>query len=85
MHGLTERQALILVDLMLYQERHGMMPSIRELADRYDVSLRGVTFHLDALERKGYLDRSTSPRDIRVLKNAAGEPVRLVCRYEVKI
>lgn len=33
-------------------------------------SLRGVTVHLDALVRKGYIDRSRQARGIRVIKPA---------------
>lgn len=43
-------------------------PSIREIGKQFEIgSLRGVTVHLDALERKGYINRSNTPRSIKVV------------------
>lgn len=41
-------------------------------------SLRGVTIHLDALERKGYLSRSRKARGIRLLESVDVQPIRPV-------
>lgn len=66
--GLTRRQEAILRYLMEYIQREGYPPSIREIGKRFDIgSLRGVTVHLDALERKGYIERSNTPRSIRIV------------------
>lgn len=65
--GLTQRQEAILQFLMEYAHREGYPPSIREIGKRFDIgSLRGVTVHLDALERKGYISRANTPRSIRI-------------------
>ncbi|MCA9390512.1 transcriptional repressor LexA, partial [candidate division WWE3 bacterium] len=48
----------------------GFPPTIRELRDEIGVSsLRGVTVHLDALERKGFIERNSKARGLRVLRN----------------
>ncbi len=66
--GLTKRQQLILNYVMEYVQREGYPPSIREIGRDFDIgSLRGVTVHLDALERKGYISRSNTPRSIKVI------------------
>lgn len=53
--------------IMEYVQRHGYPPSIREIGKDFNIgSLRGVTVHLDALERKGYITRSNLPRSIKV-------------------
>ena len=66
--GLTKRQELILQYILDYVAREGYPPSIREIGRDFSIgSLRGVTVHLDALERKGYISRSNTPRSIKVV------------------
>ncbi|MBL8059104.1 MAG: transcriptional repressor LexA [Chthonomonas sp.] len=66
--GLTTRQEAILKYLMEYSQNEGYPPSIREIGKKFAIgSLRGVTVHLDALERKGYITRANTPRSIRVV------------------
>lgn len=66
--GLTKRQELILQYILDYVQKEGYPPSIREIGRDFDIgSLRGVTVHLDALERKGYISRSNTPRSIKVV------------------
>lgn len=65
--GLTKRQQMILQFVLDYVQREGYPPSIREIGKQFDIgSLRGVTVHLDALERKGYITRANTPRSIKV-------------------
>jgi repressor LexA len=66
--GLTKRQELILQYIVDYVQKEGYPPSIREIGSDFKIgSLRGVTVHLDALERKGYISRSNTPRSIKVV------------------
>lgn len=65
--GMTKRQQAILQFVMDYVQREGYPPSIREIGSHFTIgSLRGVTVHLDALEKKGYIERSNTPRSIKV-------------------
>lgn len=65
--GLTRRQEMILQFVLDYVQREGYPPSIREIGTQFEIgSLRGVTVHLDALEKKGYISRSNTPRSIKV-------------------
>lgn len=65
--GLTPRQEAILQFVVEYTNRAGYPPSIREIGTQFNIgSLRGVTVHLDALERKGYIERANTPRSIRI-------------------
>ena len=65
--GLTKRQEMILKYVQEYVQREGYPPSIREIGRDFGIgSLRGVTVHLDALARKGYITRSNTPRSIKV-------------------
>ncbi|RYG15222.1 transcriptional repressor LexA, partial [bacterium] len=69
--GLTTRQQMILQYILDYVQKEGYPPSIREIGRDFDIgSLRGVTVHLDALERKGYISRSNTPRSIKVVHPA---------------
>jgi repressor LexA len=66
--GLTTKQRDILQYILDYKVRIGYPPSIREIGKDFQIgSLRGVTVHLDALERKGYINRSNLPRSINVI------------------
>jgi repressor LexA len=65
--SITKRQQMILQYVVDYIQREGYPPSIREIGKEFDIgSLRGVTVHLDALERKGYISRANTPRSIKI-------------------
>src|SRR5665213_3993981 len=59
---------MILQYVLDYVQREGYPPSIREIGRDFQIgSLRGVTVHLDALEKKGYIARSNTPRSIKII------------------
>jgi repressor LexA len=65
--GLTGRQEEILRFVQEFIRIHGFPPSIREIGKGVKItSLRGVTVHLDALARKGYIARGSQPRSIKI-------------------
>lgn len=65
--GLTKRQEMILQFIHDYIQQEGFPPSIREIGKKFEIgSLRGVTVHLDALEKKGYINRANTPRSIKI-------------------
>lgn len=65
--GLTKRQQEILQFVQNYIASEGYPPSIREIGAHFGIgSLRGVTVHLDALMKKGYIERSNTPRSIKM-------------------
>ena len=66
--GLTEKQERILDFIVEHISQHGFPPTIREIGNNFGFStLRGVTVHLDALERKGYIRRASTARSITVV------------------
>ena len=70
MDGVTKRQRQILNFITKEVEKKGYPPSIREIGKRMGISsLRGVTIHLDALEKKGYIKRNSSARSIKILNS----------------
>lgn len=78
--GLTDKQERILNFIVDYVSEQGYPPSIREIGNHFEISsLRGVTVHLDALERKGYIKRANTARAITVIgKTGATAPSRNV-------
>ena len=76
---LTKRQEDILNYVMDYVQKAGYPPSIREIGAQFKIgSLRGVTVHLDALARKGYIERATTPRSIRITHPAYQATAKIV-------
>jgi len=53
----TDRQRQILRFIADYKARHGASPTLREIAEHCKIYLRGVQYHLERLERAGYLTR----------------------------
>ncbi|MBM3495607.1 MAG: transcriptional repressor LexA [Armatimonadetes bacterium] len=76
--GLTDKQERILNFIVDYVSEHGYPPSIREIGNCFGISsLRGVTVHLDALERKGFIKRASTSRSITVVgRTGGGAPSR---------
>jgi len=56
--GLTDRQRQIVRFIADYKARHGTSPTLREIAQHCKIYLRGVQYHLERLERAGYLTRA---------------------------
>ncbi|GIV01857.1 MAG: transcriptional repressor LexA [Armatimonadetes bacterium] len=64
---LTSRQTQVLHVIRDHIEQHGFPPTLREIAQQLRIrSVRGVQNHLEALQKKGYLERSSRPRSIRL-------------------
>jgi repressor LexA len=75
MRELTTRQRDVLNFIRAFSTRHGVPPTVREIGEKFRVTPRAAFDHLRALERKGMLQRRTSPgRTARALtlSEAAG-------------
>ena len=71
MHDLTARQRETLDYLKVYLEENGCPPTLQEIAGRLGVRGNlGVIKHLQALERKGYLQRRPGARGIVLMARA---------------
>jgi repressor LexA len=74
MKGLTERQEEVLRYIAERLQETGYPPTIREIGNGLGIrSTNGVNDHLKALERKGYLDRSSSKSRAIQLTDLASE------------
>ncbi|MBI3940111.1 MAG: transcriptional repressor LexA [Acidobacteria bacterium] len=90
--SLTQRQKQILDFIERFMEQKGYSPSLEEIATQFDIaSVNAVFKHLAALEKRGYIHRSTNhARSIQLLSRsesvelpllgvvAAGSPIEAV-------
>ena len=71
MTKLTKRQYAVLKKIYDYIAENSYPPSIRDLAGLLDInSPRGISDHLDSLAKKGYIERKSSARSIRLTGKA---------------
>jgi repressor LexA len=69
MEPLTRRQRKVLNFILDCLKINGYAPSIREIAEQFDIaSPTGVVHHLEALEKKGYLRRAHGARAIQIVR-----------------
>ena len=70
--GLTKRQAAILRFVIESIRDYGYPPTIAEIGHQFGIaSTNGVNDHLRALEKKGYIERSSKARGIHIMPKAA--------------
>ena len=62
MRELTARQGEILDFICRFYAREGVPPTVREIGARFKMTPRAAFDHLAALERKGALERRSTPR-----------------------
>ncbi|MCO4759970.1 MAG: transcriptional repressor LexA [Myxococcales bacterium] len=75
---LTARQSNILDFLVEHISSKGYPPSMREIGKFFSIkSTNGVSDHLRALERKGYINRSAQKgRGVQIIKTSDGTPTK---------
>lgn len=67
MEDLTKRQSQVLDYIILYMKENGFAPSIRDIMKHFEFkSPRAAHKHLIILEKKGYLERESVSRGIRL-------------------
>jgi len=68
---LTQKQQKVLDTIQEYYSSNEEAPTLSELKDLLGIKTkRGVVKHLDALERKGFLNRTSKPRGISLLNSS---------------
>ena len=81
---LTEKQRRVIEVIQQWIKDHGFPPTIREMGKQLNIkSLRGVTTHLDAIAKKGYLTRQRGARGIRLLIESASATVEQAIRVPI--
>src|SRR6188472_2345513 len=76
MDDLAPRQRQLLDFIASYQDQKGIPPTIREIGEALGIkSTNGVSDHIKALVRKGYLERvgdARASRGVRLSQSARG-------------
>lgn len=68
MRTITDRQKEVLTFIADFTEDNHFPPTVREISDHFNISLRAVQDHLAALQKKGYLTTEQKrSRSIRIL------------------
>ncbi len=71
---LTDRQQAIYDYIAKYQLEQGYSPKITEIAEAFGIkSVNGVIKHLQALEKKGWIQRDNTPRGIEMLESVKNQ------------
>jgi len=74
MKQITERQNEVLTFIATFTKTNEYPPTVREISQHFDISLRAVQDHLAALQRKGYLSTEQKrSRSIRILSGVKTE------------
>lgn len=79
MQELTEKQKRVLNFIANYTDENGCPPTLREIADHINVVGTGTVMqHLDALERKGFVNRREGSRGIALTNRTGSVSVPIV-------
>ena len=81
---LTDRQENILIFIKEFLSQNGYPPTLRQIGKQFSISSTfGVKRHLDALEKKGYLNiESNASRGISIIRNESDFPIPTLLRDE---
>ena len=69
MKGLTKKQQEILDLIENFTHREGMAPTVYEIADHFKIKSPTAFAHVRALQRKGYVNRSSKARSLTLLRS----------------
>lgn len=69
MFDLTKRQFDILTYISDFKkDNDGLSPTYRDMADKFEITVKGISDHLDLIEKKGYIERSFNKTGIKIIK-----------------
>ena len=68
MKGLTAKQEKILDFIEKFMNTNGMAPTVYEIADHFSIKSATSFAHIRALQRKGYLTRSSKARSLSLTR-----------------
>ena len=71
MKGITDRQKEVLTFISSYTDTNGYPPTVREISEHFEISIRAVQDHILALQKKGFLSQAQKrARSIKVLSDS---------------
>jgi repressor LexA len=76
MKDLTEKQELVLKFISDSLREKGFPPTIREIADKFEITAKGAYDHLKAIEKKGFIKTNKNQsRAIELLRHSAEDGI----------
>jgi repressor LexA len=73
MKELTDRQREVLTFIIRFIDSHAYPPTIREIAEHFEISIKGAHDHVTALKKKGYVKNDKRSRTMEVIKRDENE------------
>jgi repressor LexA len=73
MKELTDRQREVLTFIVKFIDSHTYPPTIREIADHFEISIKGAHDHVTALKKKAYVKNDKRSRTLEVIKRDGEE------------
>lgn len=70
MKGLTDKQEEMLQFIEKFINKKGMAPTVYEIADHFEIKSATSFAHIRALQRKGYLTRSSKARSLALTRSS---------------
>lgn len=83
MKGLTIKQQEVLDFIEEFNRREGMAPTVYEIAKNFGIKPATAFAHLRALQRKGYVDRSSKARSLTLLRPSSPKHLSLTLSIPV--
>jgi len=80
MKGLTDKQQAMLDYTAHFMRTEGMAPTVYELAEHFGIKSATALAHLRALQRKGYVTRSSKARSLSLVHSPTPNRDELVLR-----
>ena len=77
MKGLTDKQQSVLDYIDNFTRQEGMAPTVYEIADNFGIKPATAFAHVRALQRKGYLSRSSKARSISLASSEKPQHISL--------
>lgn len=74
MKELTERQREVLNFISVFSKENSYPPTVREISEQFEISIRAVQDHIAALQKKNCISiKPKSSRSIRVIRNDSSD------------
>ena len=83
-YTLTDRQQEILEFIRTWSAEKQMAPTLNQMAEHFGVKCSTIAYHVEALRKKGRLDRTSESRSI-VLKDQSSACLRRNCLRKIDI
>lgn len=77
MEKLTKKQRKILEFIEKHTSQNSYPPTLKEIAEKFEITIGTIQDHIFALQKKGYLDRNpNTARGFKIIKNPDGTEIK---------